>query len=152
MLYKWEANNLENQTLDHDLTIDGLSIGDDPVFINLLIDTGNHYTCTRADIKPNVKNLRCFKGTDRIINIIEEIGTRYKIFGVELLNDGSGNYVEGIIDELHGSFVDINTRIIIEWINGRQNAKSYTWLSLIETLKDIGLTTIAIEVEETLLN
>lgn len=151
MQYKLETS-LENQTLDHSLKLEGLNSGGEALFINLLIDAGSRYTCTRPDSKPNLKNLRCFKGITRIVNIIDEIGDKCHEFGVHLLNDGSGNYVSGVISECNRNSVQISTKVLSEWINGRPNALKHSWWSLTSTLKEIGLKKLATEIEETLLN
>ena len=86
------------------------------------------------------------------MNIVEEIGHKYSDFGVLLLNDTSGSYVDGIANQLQGDFKAITSRILTEWINGRPNSRPYTWQSLIETLGDIGLKKIAKEIQDTLLS
>ena len=142
------------KTLDHQVTIEGLVVGEKPVFVNLLIDTCSRHstthTATSADYRPSIKNLRCFKGKNRTINIIEEIGCKYSDFGVLLLNDEDGSFVESVENELQRDSTAINCKILKEWSKGRENAKPFEWCSLIETLKEIGLKRLASEVENTL--
>ena len=136
------------------MTIEGLMIGDKSVFVNLLIDTCNRHatphTTTSGEYRPSLKNLRFFKGKNRTINIIEEIGCKYSDFGVLLLNDEDGSFVESVANDLHRDSTAINCKILREWSNGRENAKPFEWRSLIETLKEIGLKRLASEVENSL--
>ena len=116
-------------TLDHQVTIEGLTIGEKSVFVNLLIDTcsghSTPHTTTSREYKPSIKNLMCFKAKNRIINIIEEIGCKYLAFGMQLLNDENGIYVESVEKELQRDSTAIICKILTEWSNGRRKAKSF---------------------------
>ena len=139
------------------MTIEGIAIGEDSLFVNLLIDTCSRHstphTTTSAEYRPSIKNLMCFKGKNNTepIDIIEKIGSKYFVFGVQLLNDEDGSYVRSVENELQRDSTAIICKILTEWSNGRRNAKSFEWCSLIETLKDIGLKSLASEIESTLI-
>ena len=141
----------QDQTLKNCVDILGLMIADDPVFINLLIDTSHTYTShhTSADSKPNLQNLM-FTGKDgtRVINVAEEISDKFFEFGVQLLNDTSGAYVRSIDKRLRGDCTAINREILKDWICGRCNAHPHTWADLIETLKSVNLNRLADEIKE----
>ena len=93
----------------------------------------------------------CFKvnNSTKPINIIEKIGSKYFEFGVLLLNDDDGNYVGSVVNELQRDSKAIIHKILTEWTNGRREAKSFEWCSLIETLKEIELKSLAYEIEST---
>ena len=150
LAYKWTIDNQETMTLDHKVVIEGVKFGDSsrPVYVNLLID--RTVDPTTGNSRPDILNLMHFRGRNHALNIIEEIGSRYWDFGVQLLNDTDGNYMSGIVDQLRGDFKAVNSKVATEWVNGRPNAKPCTWRSLIETLRDIGMTRTAREIEDTL--
>ena len=136
------------ETLDHQILIEGLTIGDETVFINLLIDIDSK-SSTPADYRPSIRNLRHFNGKSRTINIIEEIGSNYFDFGVMLLNDENGNHIRAI-EQFSHNYVDVIKEIVREWSNGRDGAKAFQWSALIETLQDVGLRRLANEIESSL--
>lgn len=149
----------ENRTLQHKIKICGLEIVNKPVFINFSVDAHRKAdihtrsnVCTRSYVVPNMKNLQSFERKDgHIINIIQLIGPRYWDFGVLLLNDSYGFYIESIEKELNKNSVDIIRKILIEWFRERDGAKPVSWESLIDTLHDIGLIRLAEELKKTLL-
>lgn len=151
LVYKWATDHHETTTLDHKVVIEGVKVGDSsrPVYVNFLID---HTITDRTggNLRPDMVNLRQFRGRDRVLNIIEEIGQRYWDFGVQLLNDQDGNYMSGIAEQLRGDFKAVNSKVLTEWVNGRPNAKPCTWHALIETLRDSGMMRTAREIEDTL--
>ena len=135
--------------------LDGLKSGKNPVFIYLRIDTANRHTTTHgsSDYKPSVETLGCFRGrsgTAKAVNVIERIGCKYFVFGVQLLNDEHGSFIEAIENELHHNSTRIISRILREWSNRRGNAKPFEWYALIDTLKDIELNTLAEEIKSAL--
>ena len=156
MLYSSVDGESLHETLDHQVTIEGLEIGEKSVFVNLLIDTCSRHstpcTATSGEYRPSIRNLRFFKGKNRTINIIEEIGCKFSDFGVLLLNDEDGSFVESAANELQRDSTAINCKILTEWSNGRRNAQSFEWRSLVETLKDIGLRSLAYDIIESALN
>ena len=139
------------ETLDHQILIEGLTIVDKTVFVNLLIDIDSK-SLTPADYRPSIRNLRHFNGKNGTINIIEEIGSNYFDFGVELLNDENGNHIRAMEKQFGHDCMDIVKEIVREWSNGREGAKAFEWSALSETLQDVGLRRLADEIERSLNN
>lgn len=81
-----------------------------------------------------------------MINIPEEIATKYHQFGILLLDDRTGSRVN-IITHKHSNDAErINTKILEEWLNGR-GKQPVTWAKLAAALRDIGLSTLAGDIE-----
>ena len=87
-----------------------------------------------------------FQGRERTINIPREIGCNYSQFGILLLNDPNGNRVSNIEYKHRGDTVQINTEILREWATGR-GKQPVSWETLTEVLHNIGLGTLASEIE-----
>ena len=81
------------------------------------------------------------------IGIHKRIGTKYKTFGIILLNDSDGRTVDTISTDEKGDAEDINIEILKRWVQGagRQPA---TWRTLIKVLKLSGLCALAEEIED----
>ena len=124
--------------------------GDNPCYANLVIDRDTASSSPAEFSRPNLENLRSFRIIHHTVNIIEEIGVKYRRFGVSILNDLNGHYVSSIEAELLKNAENINTRILEEWIGGREGAKPVEWKVLATTLHDIGLQAIAREIRTTL--
>ena len=151
LLFRWST--AATGILDHRVTLDGLVIGDDPCYFNLIIDRGTASlspSISSTLSRPDLVSLSSFRGTDRTINIIEQIGTHYMDFGVNILNDRDGHYVSSLRDQFQRSAEDINRKIFMEWIRGRQGAKPVEWSILATTLHDIGLRHLASDIREKL--
>ena len=82
-----------------------------------------------------------------MINIAEEISTKYNEFGLFLLNDSDGTRVCSMEHKHREDAKRINTEILREWATGR-GRKPVTWETLAKVLRDIGLHTLASEIEE----
>ena len=95
---------------------------------------------------PTVLECIRFQGRRRTINISREIGTKYSQFGIFLLNDHNGTSVHNLEHEYRANAEQINTEILREWATGR-GKKPVNWKTLIEVLRDIGLHTLASEIE-----
>ena len=87
-----------------------------------------------------------FQGRERTINIPREIGSNYSQFGIFLLNDPYGTKVSNIEDKHGRDAVQINTEILREWVTGR-GKNPVSWETLTEVLHNIGLGTLASEIE-----
>ena len=151
LLFRWST--AATGILDHRVTLEGLVIGDDPCYVNLVIDRSTVSLSPSISStlgRPNLESLSSFRGTDRTINIIEQIGTRYMDFGVSILNDRDCHYVSSLQDQFQRSAEDINRKILVEWIRGRQGAKPVEWSVLATTLHDIGLQRLASDIRRTL--
>ena len=63
------------------------------------------------------------------------------MFGIILLNDQTGSRIRSFKKECQGDAEDVMLRILQEWIEGK--GLPVTWESVIQTLKDIELTSLA---------
>ena len=87
-----------------------------------------------------------FKTTSQtIINIPERISTKYKDFGLFLLQDHDGSIVDAIRLDCACTY-DINEEILLKWLRGK-GRKPANWSTLIEVLRKIDLSTLAREIE-----
>ena len=75
-----------------------------------------------------------------------EVGTKYFTFGVLLLDDTTGKRVESIRYECHDKPERIAQMILGEWLEGK--GLPVTWQSLIKSLKDTELFTLADEIQQ----
>ena len=98
-----------------------------------------------ADEKPNLINVISFPGKSGSINILQQISTKYFMFGVSLLNDETGAEVSAIVTKYHGDAEQINLEVLRLWIRGR--GKPLSWNILIGVLKEIGLDTLASDIK-----
>ena len=106
-----------------------------------------HTTCNPGT-KPTLPELLKFMCTDkRVINIPEEIATKYAQFGAFLLDDRTGSRVEIMARKHHYDAKQINTEILQEWLTGR-GKQPVTWTTLVNVLHNIELSTLAGEVDQ----
>ena len=75
------------------------------------------------------------------LKVPQGVGAHYTTFGVLLLNDELGTRVDSIEDECRGKPERICHRILQEWLEGK--GLPVTWETLIQTLRDTGLPTLA---------
>ena len=78
--------------------------------------------------------------------MLDQIGTHYKKLGILLLNDTTGTVTQAIIKQYHHNASYINVEILQRWIQGRGKLP-VEWATLIEVLKDIGLTELVREIK-----
>ena len=76
---------------------------------------------------------------------MDQIRIHYWELGVFLLNDDTGAVTQAIINWYHEDATKINREILQRWIHGQ--GMPVEWATLIEVLKDIGLTELACEIE-----
>ena len=95
---------------------------------------------------PTVLECTTFQGSQRTINIPQEIGSNYYYFGFRILNDPNGTRVRNFELEYRQNAERINTEILREWVTGR-GKKPVTWKTLIIVLRDIELSALASEIE-----
>ena len=93
--------------------------------------------------------LICLKTKSGSIDVLERIGTHYWKLGVLLLDDTTGEVTQAIIEHQHEDATKINLQIFQKWIQGKGKLP-VEWSTLIEVLKDVGLSELAIEMEQTL--
>ena len=102
--------------------------------------------CTVTADCPTLLECIRFRGRERRINIPQEIGLGYYIFGILLLDDPNGTRVNNIERKHREDAERINTEILREWVTGG-GKKPVTWETLTDVLRDIGLGTLASEIE-----
>ena len=68
------------------------------------------------------------------------------MFGVLILNDKTAAEVTAIVKEHRENTADINLEILRLWIEGK--GKPLSWNTLINVLKDIGLGTLASDIQD----
>ena len=74
------------------------------------------------------------------------MGTHYQQFGILLLNDPMGSRVRNIIHKCREQPEDINLEILRQWLEGKGGPVN--WETLVETLEDIGLRTLALDIRD----
>ena len=87
-----------------------------------------------------------FRGRERRINIPQEIGVKYRDFGLLLLEDHNGARICALAHKHNNDANEINIEIIEEWVTGK-GKQPVTWKILTEVLRDIELSTLAEEIE-----
>ena len=80
------------------------------------------------------------------INIPQEIGTKYFQFGIQLLNDETGEEIEAIASKYREDAQEINFKILRLWMRGK--GKPLDWDNLIQVLEAIGLSTLASDIQD----
>ena len=83
------------------------------------------------------------------LNITKEIGIHYNMFGVLLLNDGTGATISALERQHHSRATSINFENLQQWIQGSEK-KPVTWETLITVLRQIELNTLADKIESSL--
>ena len=87
-----------------------------------------------------------FRGSERKINIPQEVGTKYSAFGLFLLDDDNQQRIKSIAHKYMNDAEEINKEILEQWITGK-GKHPVTWKTLTQVLHDIGLSTLAREIE-----
>ena len=100
--------------------------------------TGNRPTL------PKLLNFPLKNGT--YINIPQQIGTKYFQFGIQLLNDETGEEIEAIVSKCREEADEINIKILMLWIRGK--GKPLDWDNLIQVLKTIVLGSFASDIQD----
>ena len=97
--------------------------------------------------RPNLLKLLSFPGKGGAkINIPQQIGTKYSLFGVQLLNDETGKQIDAVISKCQEDAEQINFEILKLWVRGK--GKPLSWDVLINVLKDVGLGTLASDIKD----
>ena len=68
------------------------------------------------------------------VNIVQNIGGKWRMVGIALLDDKTGDRVAGIDREFRSNEQSINQHILTLWING-QGMSDRTWRGLIGVLQ-----------------
>ena len=80
------------------------------------------------------------------LDVPQQVGANYSIFGILLLNDETGSRVRSFKKECLGDAEDVVLRILQEWLEGKGVA--VTWELLVKTLKEAKLCTLARSIQE----
>ena len=83
---------------------------------------------------------------ERRINIPQEIGVKYRDFGLLLLEDHNGARIRALAHKHMDVASEINIEVIEEWVAGK-GKHPVNWKILTEVLRDIELSTLAEEIE-----
>ena len=98
--------------------------------------------------QPELLNFKTRSGSS--INIVEQIGEeRYIELGVNLLNDSKGAKTKEFVDRNHSTVHMINWNILTEWCQG-QGKMPVEWSTLVDVLREIGLSVLAGAIEDSL--
>ena len=84
------------------------------------------------------------------LRVPQQVGANYSTFGIFLLNDMIGSRVDSIEDECRGKPERIVLKILQEWLEGK--GFPVTWESLIQTLRDMGHSDLADQIQATKLS
>ena len=95
---------------------------------------------------PELLNLKTSSGST--VNIVEEIGTHYTPLGILLLNDHTGAITSALVSEHRLNVDEINLDILTRWLQG-QGKQPVTWSTLIDVLRDVGLSVLARLIQDT---
>ena len=76
------------------------------------------------------------------LEVPQGVGANYTTFGVLLLNDKTGSRVRALRMECLGVPEDVTLRVLQEWLEGK-GLEPVTWETLIQTLRDSGLSSLA---------
>ena len=92
-----------------------------------------------------------FKTASGHINVLERIGTHCRELGVLLLDDTTGEITKAIIERYQNDATKIIYEIFEKWIKGKGKLP-VEWATLVEVLKDIGLSELVKEMISELKN
>ena len=103
-----------------------------------------------ADKKPTMSELSHLKKNNGVsIPIKQKIGSYYEELGYDLLKDDDGAITNQIIEEYHSNGPRIVGKIFQRWLQG-QGKHPVTWRTLIEVLRNIELSVLAMDIESCL--
>ena len=91
--------------------------------------------------------LTCFPLAGREVDLAVEIGVHYYTFGVQLLQDSTGNQVSALEKEMGKNAQDINHQIFTFWLHGK-GRQPVTWGTLVAVLQDVGLEQLAKDIKD----
>ncbi len=99
------------------------------------------------DRRPRMPELLRFPGKRETINIPQRISTKYRTFGIFLLDDDIGSVVEALVLQHRDDSMAINMAILRKWMEG-VGRQPVTWQTLVEALRDSELNTLADDIYE----
>jgi hypothetical protein len=95
-----------------------------------------------VDERPTFPQLLHLSVGEEKVNIIEQIGTRYYDFGIQILQDDTGAIMDTIVEECRGDVSAINRKILSRWIRG-EGKQPVSWAALATELFECGLKELA---------
>ena len=106
-----------------------------------------HAGCT-----PTLMELTCFPlpNEPHPVDLTERIGTLYRKFGIQILEDKGGECMSAIENECMRNAEDINFQVLKLWLRGK-GREPVTWDTLVSVLQDIGLQKLARDIKSTLI-
>ena len=101
------------------------------------------HTCSQsADDSPTLLELLRFPVQDEFKDVVVEIQSDYLKFGIQLLQDDTGNTIEGIERKKRGDPSEITVEILRLWLQGK-GRQPVTWQTLVNCLQDTKLYVMA---------
>lgn len=97
----------------------------------------------------SLPQLVSFKTVSGSINVLERIGTHCRELGVLLLDDTTGEITKAIEVQYNYDATKIIFEIFGRWILGKGKLP-VSWATLVEVLKEIGLSELAKEMQQSL--
>ena len=95
---------------------------------------------------PSLPLLLAFPAHGTSINIIQKIGTNYPTFGTFLLNDLTGEVVDGLRQEYLANAENINRALFQKWLRGT-SCIPISWSALVNVLRQSNLHALADQIE-----
>ena len=89
------------------------------------------------------------KHQSKFIDIAEEIGVDYELFGTLLLEDNNGNKIEIIKESECGDVLRIVAKILQQWLKGK-GSRPVTWHTLIQCMRESKLNVLSDHMERSL--
>ena len=89
------------------------------------------------------------KHESKFIDIVEEIGSDYELFGTLLLEDNNGNKIKIIEKSERGDVLRIVAEILRQWLKGK-GRRPVTWQTLIQCMRDSKLNVLLDHMERSL--
>ena len=97
------------------------------------------HTCSQsADDSPTLPELLRFPVQDEFKDVVVEIQSDYLKFGIQLLQDDTGNTIEGIERKKRGDPSEITVEIFRLWLQGK-GRQPVAWKTLVNCLQDANL-------------
>ena len=96
---------------------------------------------------PQLLNLKTSSGST--VRVVQQIGTHYSTLGPLLLDDVNGAVIPAITNQHHHNAVAINQEILTQWLQG-QGKLPVTWSTLLDVLRDAGLSELTEMVQKSL--
>ena len=107
----------------------------------------NAATCQPSSKPPTLPLLLSLPlSSGKKVDLTEIIGARYFEFGVQLLNDETGDLIASIEREHHKTPKNIVRTIFMLWIQGK--GRDVTWPVLVDCLESIGNVELAGSIKE----